>query len=321
MMLISDINDYDVGCFNQRIVVDFMQTDQMGGRYDNIKEVTVQIDHTNMGMPVSQTHFVTIKRFCITKPKQLLYPGHDYLEVIFCQKGGAVYRFEEREYTLEAGDILVIHPNIAHRFLFPLSDHQSFEGILICISPDTAQIATGFVFLVSGSSGYSLHRKLPTAGTKWEFLMDQCEAACSDAERHQIGWQGVLFGNVFTLLGLICRAIFEDMSVDHRQQLLFDSILQYIRTNLSEKITAKDIAQRFYISESYLGKLFRKRLDTSFYKFVMQNRLQLARQLMGENIPSEQICTKTGFCDYAALYRAFKNEFGITPQEYRKSIS
>ncbi len=109
--------------------------------------------------------------------------------------------------------------------------------------------------------------------------------------------------------------------MDHRQQLLLDSILQYIRMNLSEKITAKDIAHRFYISESYLGKLFRNRLDTSFYKFVMQTRLQLARQLMGENIPLEQICTKTGFCDYAALYRAVKNVFGITPQEYRKSIS
>ena len=43
----------------------------------------------------------------------------------------------------------------------------------------------------------------------------------------------------------------------------------------------------------------------------------VARQYMRQGIPLGQIWEQAGFCDYSAFYRAFRQEYGFSPREYR----
>ena len=79
-----------------------------------------------------------------------------------------------------------------------------------------------------------------------------------------------------------------------------------------------DTAQRFYVSESKIGQTFREQMGVSFHRCVTQRRLIAAKNLIAEGVGLEQLCEQVGFSDYSTFYRAFKQEFGISPRQYKK---
>jgi AraC-like DNA-binding protein len=58
-------------------------------------------------------------------------------------------------------------------------------------------------------------------------------------------------------------------------------------------------------------------LGTSFYRHVTGQRLAAAKRYIRRGIPLGQVWEMAGFCDYSAFYRAFKQEFGFSPREFR----
>ena len=99
---------------------------------------------------------------------------------------------------------------------------------------------------------------------------------------------------------------------------LLDELLADVSDHLQERITVSDTARRLHVSESTVTHLCSKRLGMSFYRYVTQQRLNRARQLMTESGDLASVAERAGFCDYTAFFRAFKQEYGLSPSEYRK---
>ncbi len=59
-------------------------------------------------------------------------------------------------------------------------------------------------------------------------------------------------------------------------------------------------------------------MNMSFYKYVMQRRLWMAKNLINEGMPMERIAIRVGFGDYSAFYRAFRQEFGMSPRQFAR---
>ena len=49
---------------------------------------------------------------------------------------------------------------------------------------------------------------------------------------------------------------------------------------------------------------------TFFYRYM--------KPLIEKGIPLEDVCLQVGFSDYSGFYRAFRQEYGISPRQYRK---
>ena len=99
---------------------------------------------------------------------------------------------------------------------------------------------------------------------------------------------------------------------------LLDRVLHYIEEHLAQKISLSDVAHHFFVSESTITQLFRRKLNVSFYHCVTQRRLIAAKALIDRNVRMEDVSQRVGFADYSAFYRAFKKEYGISPVQYRK---
>ena len=59
-------------------------------------------------------------------------------------------------------------------------------------------------------------------------------------------------------------------------------------------------------------------MGVSFYRCVTQRRLIASKALILQGIPLEQVSERVGFADYSGFYRAFRQEYGISPRQYRR---
>ena len=84
-------------------------------------------------------------------------------------------------------------------------------------------------------------------------------------------------------------------------------------------LTNAQIANTCQISEVYLRKLFSKYLATSPKQYIIDVRLQKAKQLLSEGaLNIINISEACGFSNPYHFCRIFKGHTGMTPSEYRK---
>ena len=53
------------------------------------------------------------------------------------------------------------------------------------------------------------------------------------------------------------------------------------------------------------------------YRYVTQRRLIAGKTLIEKGLLMENEALQTGFRDHSGFYRAFKQEYGISPRQYR----
>jgi two-component system response regulator YesN len=99
------------------------------------------------------------------------------------------------------------------------------------------------------------------------------------------------------------------------------SVLHTMRERMGENITLKDIAQQFSFSPSYLGFLIKEKSGQSFNELLVQMRMERAVELLKQpGIKIYEVSDRVGYRYLPYFSRQFKEKFGMTPMEYRKSI-
>lgn len=96
--------------------------------------------------------------------------------------------------------------------------------------------------------------------------------------------------------------------------------IQYIRQNLSARLTVPEIAENASVSKSTLTKCFKKELSMSVKEYLFALILTEAEHQLRDSKKSIQdISEQLGFSDQFYFSRKFKEKFKKSPREYRKS--
>lgn len=239
---------------------------------------------------------------------------------IYCQSNCEAEFFVDGEHiTLQRGDIIAIRPNVPHGVVTYSQNGEKYAGYVVEVSGEYMQNLMMHQDFQNIDFVHS-YKIVHTRGTLWERIDSLFLMALEEQEIKGSGWKAGLFGSSVVLLVQITRAASVDPTSAARveKQDLLNGILGYVESNLSEKITLEDVASRFFVSASTVTHLFNKRLNISFYKYVMQRRLWKAKNLIREGLPMEKIASLVGFNDYSAFYRAFKQEFNLSPRQFYK---
>ena len=108
----------------------------------------------------------------------------------------------------------------------------------------------------------------------------------------------------------------QDNSSCKEKTVLLDRIMAYLEENFATRVTLADTANHFYVSESTITHMVHNEMGVSFYRCLTQLRLIHAKSLIAEGVPMSDVGQQVGFADYSTFYRAFKKEYGISPQQY-----
>ena len=245
--------------------------------------------------------------------------SHDFYEVLYCRNAADVeYLVGADRYRLKKGDIIFIAPGVPHCPILPERMPEPYRR-------DALRMSREFVStVVSLDDSLALESilgsfLLRTGGTRWEFLGDLFHQNATEAEEKNPGWELALMANTTKLMLYLYRAFNEQSTgpLKAEKPELLDQVLEYIEQHLHEKITLSEVAHHFYVSQSTITQTFRNKLGLSFYRCVTQGRLIAAKRLIESDQSLESIAEAVGFTDYSAFYRSFKQEFGISPRQYR----
>ncbi len=267
-----------------------------------------------------ESRFVDTHRDTSWSNSTISLHSHTFYELLCCNNScDAEYLVGSDRYRLQKGDILLIAPGVSHRPLLPERMTEPYKRDVLWLSAEFMEsLVFLFPSLLEQRPLYST--MLRTGGTRWEFLGELFHKGVKETEAQAPGWKMAVLGNTIQILSLLYRAFLDHSTAPMKAEKpeLLDRVMAYVETHLAEKITLEDIARHFYVSESTISQTFRKKMGVSFHRCVTQRRLIAAKALITEGIQLEVVGQQVGFADYSTFYRAFKQEYGISPRQYRK---
>lgn len=98
-------------------------------------------------------------------------------------------------------------------------------------------------------------------------------------------------------------------------------IQEYIAQNYKREILLKDLADKYFISEFYLSRLFKEVTGYGFKEYLILYRLNEAKKLLcSTNLSVADICHAVGYSNVNHFIRIFRQHEGMSPLKYRKRM-
>lgn len=103
------------------------------------------------------------------------------------------------------------------------------------------------------------------------------------------------------------------------KEFLFKKIEKYMLCHVSEELTVQRICREFAVSQTALGKLFRKYRDCSFSAYLTRLRIEQAKKILTDEpgIFIRDVAERTGYKDQFYFSRIFRAVTGVCPSDYQ----
>lgn len=99
----------------------------------------------------------------------------------------------------------------------------------------------------------------------------------------------------------------------------FSTAISYINSNLNDKITVDEIAEVCHMSKYYFCRRFKQIVGYTVMEYILNTRLANAKVLLtSTDLAISEISERCGFSGFSYFSRVFKENCGITPNEFRK---
>lgn len=102
---------------------------------------------------------------------------------------------------------------------------------------------------------------------------------------------------------------------------VINKTIDFIEKNHAGGATLKNASLNVFLSEAYLGKLFKDETGESFHNYLNRVRIEKARDYMlNTDMKIYEICEKTGYESIDYFRKQFRKIMGIGPIEFKKNI-
>ncbi|MGH3690846.1 MAG: GlxA family transcriptional regulator [Microbacterium sp.] len=100
-----------------------------------------------------------------------------------------------------------------------------------------------------------------------------------------------------------------------------DEAMRWGAANLGDDLSIDVLAARAHLSRSSFTRAFRVRTGSTVAKWVLEQRLSAARELLeATSLPVDAVASTTGFGGAALFRQHFGRSFGATPSQYRSAF-
>ncbi len=240
---------------------------------------------------------------------------HAFDKAVFFLSGRVDYTVEDRAYRLRPGDVLLVRHGCAHRP--EIDPGEVYERYILYMDPGYLAAPGRELDLCFARAWRGRQALLtPDAAGRASLtrLLSELEGALrSSAFAHDL-LADALFVQVLVALNRLSLGAEERPGADPR----IAGIVEYIGENLAGDLSVEALAQRFFVSESFLTHRFREETGYAPHSYVQLRRLLFAAGEIARGAPAAEAGRMAGYEDYSAFSRAFVKRFGVSPGRYRR---
>lgn len=249
--------------------------------------------------------------------------NHPYFEFFVSLQGNAALDLNEEEITINSDDILVIFPETFHHFT---NCSEDYTDTILTIdifknkNHNAKDFYTPFSSALKQLPGYFHIKHTPSLVEHIKKILESYYFQRALYDEIMLARLTLFFSS---LVYILCPNMLEPEMVEdviHKEHANRVQFLQsYITLHYMEDINLKKIADMLNLSETHTNRIFKQIFGKSFLAYLTEIRLKNAKRLLRkDNIEISKIAKAVGYDSYNGFYIAFKKEFGITPNEYRK---
>ena len=268
---------------------------------------------------------------------------HATIELHFNLEGQRLMFVDRETYSLSPHSAIVVNHNLIHRTStapgFP-PDHHNF-----ILQLDRSRFDQ--ILRVAGLRGFDdFGERFNGVATfnesEWQLILsvisefkamceeDKMGTAVSMEDAHAFLYlQALELASIFakarrrllhTELEAIQKAVPDTVVKTGVRQKVHEVALS-LQTHIHESVSLEELAQRFFMSRSYLTRSFRNVTGFSVVEYMTYIRIQKAQQLLRESDRSiTEIADLCGFGNITYFEKVFKEATGQTPVQYRKNV-
>lgn len=232
--------------------------------------------------------------------------AHYLMHVVL--KGKGVYEVRGKTYQLETGNVFLICPKEVT--LYKADEWEPWEYAWIAFDGyEVKKILNQTVFQ---------DNQLVCLPKQHKSVMEEICKLSELFESSQYN-EFELTGLFYRLMGLMIER--KGDSRESYEKQYYQKAFDYIRHNYGYPIKITDIAKHVGIDRTYLYKIFMEMEGSSPKQFLIQFRVQAAKNMLGTKKYSvTETAYSCGFKDAAAFCNHFKNITGMTPKQYQHSM-
>jgi len=110
----------------------------------------------------------------------------------------------------------------------------------------------------------------------------------------------------------------QQIEAESQQQARIKIVLIYILHHFKNNLTLEQLAGIACMSPSHFHRLFKSYTGESVYAYIKKIRLEYAALcLLRSSEPPGNIAFSSGYSNVSAFSKAFKQYYGISPQDFR----
>lgn len=106
----------------------------------------------------------------------------------------------------------------------------------------------------------------------------------------------------------------------HVDTLAVRRVTEYLHDHLANPVTLHDLASAAGIGRYELIRAFHRAHGLTPYAYLIQMRIERARQLLARGARPINVAQATGFADQSHLTRMFRRLTGVTPARYARGV-
>jgi len=243
-----------------------------------------------------------------------------FYNLIFVTRGKGIHEIDFLEYTIKAGEILIIPRNRIHKY----SEFNDLEGYLIMftegflckfLSNQTSEVKELFNLSYLNPHINSLDLYTETLTPLLKVIHDMYQNTYEFVDNK------VIASAFNTFIQIISNSdLGEDLS-KYKKNEIFVKFIELVEKNIDSVKTVKEYADMLYVSKKTVNLMTRRAIDMSAKQYIIQQLiLKIRFKLSFEQKSINEIAYELGFTEPSNMTRFFKKNTQTSPNEFRNKI-
>ncbi len=271
---------------------------------------------------------IPIKILHMDEQKAVSLHEHDFYELVVISGGEGTHYTADEKYHISEGDIFLIKPGTKHAY----SNTRNLKLINVLYIPECLNLP---LYNLSNSPGYhaffevepamrqqhGFKSRLHLSSSKLEYIKKMINTMDKELNSGNPEAFFMAVSYFMQITGFIARSYTKTAIPEQMSILYLSEVISYIETNYQHNITIADLAQKAFMSEITLYRMFKKAFNISPVNYIISVRISRAQEmLINSTLNISEIAIKTGFSDSNYFSRTFKKVTGTSPRSYRKLL-